>query len=162
MWLCVSNCFLKFVHSKASLSLQVLSSLFMSGVSTLEVEPTGMLVVAIGMLSPAEGNLLGVNRDVTALNADCIIPSCIWGSSSKSLTVAMLEPSGWLTSTLCSMMGLVGVIKMGVLALIVVLFMGHYQGLLNSACGLYSMFGWSSTTQHAQKGNGISLTVHPD
>ena len=55
----VSNCFLKFVSSKASLSLQVLSSLFMSGVSTFGVEPTGMLVVATWMLSPAEGNLLG-------------------------------------------------------------------------------------------------------
>ena len=36
----------------------------MSSVSTLGVEPTDMLVVTTGMLSPAEGNLLGVNRDV--------------------------------------------------------------------------------------------------
>ena len=66
----------------------------MSGVSTLGVELTGMLVVITGMLSPAEGYLLGVNRDVTMLNADCIIPGCIWGSSIKSLTVVILEPSG--------------------------------------------------------------------
>ena len=90
--------------------------LFMSGISTLGVEPTGRLVGPSGLLSPVEGNLLGVNRDVTTLNADHITPGCILGSSSKSLTVAMLEPSGWLTSTWCSMMGLVGVIKMGALA----------------------------------------------
>ena len=83
-----------------------------------------MLVVTNGLLSPVEGNSLGENRDVTTLNADCIIPGCICGSSSKSLTVVMLEPSGWLTSTWCSMMGLVGVIKMGALASIVVLFVG--------------------------------------
>ena len=46
----------------------------MSGVSTFGVEPTDILVVATGMLSPPEGNLLGVNRDVTMLNMDCIIP----------------------------------------------------------------------------------------
>ena len=45
----------------------------MSGVSTLGVELTGMLVGSTGLLSPVEGNLLGVNRDVTTLNADCII-----------------------------------------------------------------------------------------
>ena len=38
----------------------------MSGVSTLGVEPTHMIVVTTGLLSPVEGNLLGVNRDVTA------------------------------------------------------------------------------------------------
>ena len=83
-----------------------------------------MLVGATGLLSPVEGNLLGVNRDVTTLNADHIISGCILGSSSKSLTVPMIEPSGWLTSTWCSMMGLVGVVKMGTLASIVVLFVG--------------------------------------
>ena len=51
----------------------------MSSVSTLGVELTRMLVVVTGMLSPAEGNLLGVNRDVTVLNMDCIIPHCVWG-----------------------------------------------------------------------------------
>ena len=96
----------------------------MSSVSTLGVEPTNIFVVATGMLSPAEGNLLGVNRDVTMLNADHIISGCIWGSSSKSLTVVMLEPSGLLTSTWHSMIGHVGVIKMGTLASIEVLFMG--------------------------------------
>ena len=65
----------------------------MSGVSTLGEELTGMLVVVTGMLSPAEGNLLGVNRDVTLLNVLRFIPGCIWVSSSKSLTVVMLEPS---------------------------------------------------------------------
>ena len=94
MWLCVSNCYLKLVSSRASLSFQELSSLFMSGVSTLGVELTGMLVVITGMLFPTESNLLGINRDVTVPNVDYIIPGCIWGSSSKSLTVVMLEPSG--------------------------------------------------------------------
>ena len=51
----------------------------MSGVSTLGVETTGMLVVVTGMLSQAEGNLLGVNRDVTVLNVDHFIPGCISG-----------------------------------------------------------------------------------
>ena len=83
----------------------------MSDVSTLGVEPTGMLVVATGLLSLVEGSLLGVNRDVTTLNANCIIPGCIFGSSSKSLTVAMLEPSRWVASAWCSMMGLWGSLK---------------------------------------------------
>ena len=100
----------------------------MSGVSTLGLEPTGMLVVTTGMFSPTEGNLLGVNRDVTVLNVDCTIPSCIWGSCSKSLTVAILEPLGCLTTTCYSMMGLVGVVIMGTLASIVVLFVGPVPG----------------------------------
>ena len=84
-----------------------------------------MLVVVTGMLSPAEGNLLGVNRDVTVLNADCIIPGYIWGTSSKTLIVVILEPSGRFTSTWHSMMGLVRVVKMGAFALIDVLFVGQ-------------------------------------
>ena len=60
---------------------------------------------------------------MTALNADCIMPGCICGSSSKSLTVAMVEPSGWPASTWCSIMGL-GVVKVGLLASVVVLFVG--------------------------------------
>ena len=64
------------------------------------------------------------------LNMDHIIPSCIWGSSSKSLIVAMLEPSGCLTSTWCSMMGLVGFVMVGALASIVVLFFGPGPGVV--------------------------------
>ena len=86
----------------------MLSSLCTSFVSTLGVEPTGVLLVATGLLSPVEGDLLVVKRDVTMLNADHIIPGCMWGSSSRSLTIAMLELSGGLTSSWCSMMGLVG------------------------------------------------------
>ena len=53
----------------------------MSGVSTLGAEPTDMLVGTMGLLFPVEGNLVGVNRDVTTLDTDCIIPGCIWGSA---------------------------------------------------------------------------------
>ena len=49
----------------------------MSSVATLGVEPTGLLVVTTVMLSLAECYSLGVNRDVNALNGNCIIPSCI-------------------------------------------------------------------------------------
>ena len=82
------------------------------------------------------GNLLGVNRDVIMLNMDCIIP--FWGSSSRSFTVAMLELSGCLTSSWHSMMRLVGVVKMGTLASIVVLIGGPVEELPNFVCGLYS------------------------
>ena len=51
---------LKFDSSKANFSLCVLSSLFISDVSKLGVELTGTLVVATRLLSPVEGNLLGV------------------------------------------------------------------------------------------------------
>ena len=87
-----------------------------------------MLLVATGLLSPVEGNLLGVKRDVTMLNAGHIIPGCMWGSSIRSFTIAMLELSGCLTSSWCSMMGLVGVGQMGTLASIVVLFVGPVLG----------------------------------
>ena len=58
----------------------------------IRLELAGVLLVATGLLSPVEGNLLGVERDVTMLNVDCIIPGWMWGSSSRSFTVAMLEP----------------------------------------------------------------------
>ena len=44
----------------------------MSFVPKLGVEPTGVLLVVTGLLSLVEGNLLGVKRDMTMLNADCI------------------------------------------------------------------------------------------
>ena len=75
------------------------------------VEPTGTLLGVMGSLFSVEGvDLLGVNIDVTTLNADLIMSGCTWGSSNNSFTVAMLEPSGWLTSTWCSIMGLVGIV----------------------------------------------------
>ena len=100
----------------------------MSDVSALGVEPTRTLVVTTALLSPVEGNLLGGNREVTTLNTNHIIPGCICGSFSKSLTVAMLEPSGWLIATWCSIIGLMGVVKVGALASIVVLFVGQLPG----------------------------------
>ena len=68
--------------------------------------------------------LLGVKRDVMEFNTDCIMLGCICGSSNKSLTVAMLEPSNWLISTCCSIMGLVEVVIRGVLESMVVLLEG--------------------------------------
>ena len=100
----------------------------MSLVFTLGVEPVSAILVTAGLLSPVDVTLLGVKRDVTVLNIDLIIPSCMWGSSSRSFTVAMLKPSGSLTSSWHSMMGLVGVVKMGTLASIVVLFVGPILG----------------------------------
>ena len=61
-------------------------------------------------------------------NVDHIIFGSIWGSSSISFTVARLELSGCLTSAWHSMMRFVGVIKMGNLASIVVLFVGPVPG----------------------------------
>ena len=128
MQLCVAYCLLKLDSFKAIQSLWSLSSLFTSLVSTLGVEPISASLVTAGLLSPVDVTLLGMNRYVTTLNMDHIIPGCIWGSASNSLTVTMLEPPGFLTSTWCSMMGLVGVIKMGTLASIVVLFVGPVLG----------------------------------
>ena len=57
--------------------------------------------------------LLGVKREVTASNADCIMPGWIFGSSNSSFTFSILQPSDCPISTWCSTMGLVGVV-MGV------------------------------------------------
>ena len=48
------------------------------------------------------------------------------GSSNNSLTITMLESSGWLTSTWCSIMGLVGLAIRGMLESMVMLLEGPY------------------------------------
>ena len=56
-----------------------------------------------------------------------IIPGCMWGMSyNNSFSIAMLEPSGWLTSMWCSIMGLVGIVIRGALVSIVVLYVGPW------------------------------------
>ena len=100
----------------------------MSGVSvSFGAELTGTLWGTIGsLLSVSFVDLLGVKSDVAALNADHIILGWMWGSSNRSLTITILDPSGWFTSTWCSIIRLVGVVIRGVLGSIAVLLVGPW------------------------------------
>ena len=130
--------FLKLDSSQAILSLYSFNSLFTSLVTVLGVELVCTSLFATGFLSPVGGILLGVNRDVTTLNADCIIPGCIWGSSGNSLTMVMLVPSRCLASTSWSMMWLVRVISMGTFEFMVMLLMEPVPGSVK--CCYWTLF----------------------
>ena len=100
------------------------------------------------------------------------IPGCMWGSSNKSLTVAMLEPSECLTSTGAPWWGLWGFVIMGALASIVVLFLGPVPRSVKFY--LWILFQvWiefqnsdgsivSTCVSSGCEGKGLTLSVQPD
>ena len=95
-------------------------------------------------------DLLGVKSHVTALSADHIMLGWMWGSSNNSLTIAILEPSSWLTSTWCSIIGLVGVVIRGVWSQLWCYWWDHGHGPWYFVCGPCFWFGSSSTDQSGQ------------
>ena len=125
----------------------------MSGESLLVgIEATNTLCGTSRPLLPGSCVVsLGVKRDVMAPSADHIILGWIWGSSNNSLIVAILEPSSWVISTWCSIIGLVGLVIRGVLRVSVSAIGGtHVHGLGYFVCGLCSWFGSNLTDQSRQ------------